>query len=139
MVAVKLPQILSTLITANHILDYQQVLENLGHISVRNSLNNGTFFMTGSPTPALVASVPDLKEFYIADGSPANSTDVQSPYSERFIHQGILTTYVLGTLKPTLPQVLSRLICISVTDLCIDEEGGFGLKSKTKISEVGMM
>lgn len=93
MVAVNLTEILSTLITANHILDYNKVVDGLGHISVRNPNNNATFFMTGNPPPALVRSLSDLNEFYIGDGSavsPSADRAAQSPYSERFIHQGIL-------------------------------------------------
>ncbi|KAL8950588.1 MAG: hypothetical protein Q9222_003397 [Ikaeria aurantiellina] len=86
---------LSLLITANHILDYYSVLTGYGHVSVRNPLNNATFFMTGSPGPALVASASDLDEYYIADASPVNASllQLQSPYSERFIHQGILKRF----------------------------------------------
>ncbi|KAL9137426.1 MAG: hypothetical protein Q9175_001350 [Cornicularia normoerica] len=57
MVAVNLTEILFTLITANHILDYNKVVDGLGHISVRNPNNNATFFMTGNPPPALVSIV----------------------------------------------------------------------------------
>ena len=85
-----LTQTLSLLITANHILDYYQILTGFGHVSVRNPLNNGTFFMTGSQPPALVRSPDDLWEFHVEDASPANNiSENQSKYSERFIHQGI--------------------------------------------------
>lgn len=96
MVAVNLTQFLSTLVTANHILDCNQVVDGLGHISVRNPNNNATFFMTGSPPPALVRNLTDLNEYYISDGSavtPSADGAAQSPYSERFIHQGILKRY----------------------------------------------
>lgn len=89
-----LTQTLSLLITANHILDYYQILTGFGHVSVRNPLNNATFFMTGSPPPALIRSPDDLSEYYIEDGSPVSSSSgPQSPYSERFIHQGILKRF----------------------------------------------
>ena len=96
MVAVNITTVLSTLITANHILDYNGVLDGLGHISVRNPLNASTFFMTGGPPPALVASAQDLSEYYISDASPVSAAAqgrVPSPYSERFIHQSILKRY----------------------------------------------
>ncbi|KAL8826625.1 MAG: hypothetical protein Q9191_003689 [Dirinaria sp. TL-2023a] len=89
-----LTQTLSLLITANHILDYYQILTGFGHVSVRNPVNNATFFMTGDPPPALVRSPEDLSEFYVNDGSPVNSSSGHlSPYSERFIHQGILKRF----------------------------------------------
>lgn len=90
-----LTQTLSLLITANHILDYYQILTGFGHVSVRNPLNNASFFMTGAGgPPALITSPSDLDEFYIDDASPVNaSADHISPHSERFIHQGILKRF----------------------------------------------
>lgn len=37
--------LLSTLITANHILSYHNVLDSFGHVSVRNPKTNTTFFI----------------------------------------------------------------------------------------------
>jgi hypothetical protein len=37
--------LLSTLITANHILSYHDVLDPFGHVSVRNPNTNTTFFI----------------------------------------------------------------------------------------------
>ena len=96
MVAVNLTAVLSTLITANHILDYNAVLDGLGHISVRNPLNASTFFMTGKPPPALVASAQDLSEYYVSDASPVSAADARTAngaFDERFIHQSILKRY----------------------------------------------
>ena len=95
MVAVNLTAVLSTLITANHILDYNNILDGLGHVSVRNPLNASTFFMTGHPPPALITSAKDLAEYYISDGSPVSTekTRAGSTYDERFIHQSILKRY----------------------------------------------
>lgn len=42
---IDLPQIIRTLITANHILDNQQVVDAFGHISVRNPSNPETFVL----------------------------------------------------------------------------------------------
>lgn len=89
MVAVNRTALLSTLITANHILDYNSVLDGLGHISVRNPLNASTLSMTGKRPPALVTSAKDLAEYYISDGSPVSATDMRtagSQYYERYIH-----------------------------------------------------
>lgn len=96
MVAINLTATLSTLITANHILDYNSVLDGLGHISVRNPLNASTFFMTGKPPPALVARASDLSEYNIDDGAPVSAADARTAegaFDERFIHQSILKRY----------------------------------------------
>ena len=96
MVAVNLTAVLSTLITANHILDYNSVLDGLGHISVRNPLNTSTFFMTGKPPPALVANAEDLREYYVSDGSPVSVAETRAgggEFDERWIHQSILKRY----------------------------------------------
>lgn len=42
---VNITSLLSTLITANHILSYHNVLDSFGHISVRNPNTNTTFFI----------------------------------------------------------------------------------------------
>ena len=42
---VNITGLLSTLITANHILSYHNVLDSFGHISVRNPNTNTTFFI----------------------------------------------------------------------------------------------
>ena len=74
-----LTQVLSLLITANHIADYYEIVTAYGHVSVRNPLNSSTFFMTGWKTPpALVTSRADLDEFLVEDGSPVGNTS--QPY-----------------------------------------------------------
>lgn len=42
---VNITGLMSTLITANHILSYHNVLDSFGHISVRNPNTNTTFFI----------------------------------------------------------------------------------------------
>jgi hypothetical protein len=42
---VNITGLMSTLITANHILSYYDVLDSFGHISVRNPNTNTTFFI----------------------------------------------------------------------------------------------
>lgn len=91
MVAANLTAVLSTLITANHILDYNSILDGFGHISV--PVKNATCFMTGQPPSALVPNRSNLFEFYIDDASPLHPADEKSAYSERFIHQGFLNRY----------------------------------------------
>ena len=88
-----LTQTLSLLITANHILDYYSVVTGYGHVSVRNPLNNATFFMTGNQPPALISSPENLREFYVEDATPVSANSGNQFPIERFIHQGILKRF----------------------------------------------
>lgn len=88
---VNITALLSTLITANHILHYHNVLDALGHISVRNPNSNSTLFIALQLGPAVVSGVEDIGEYYIADGSPVNGA--VGGYAERCIHSEILKRY----------------------------------------------
>jgi ribulose-5-phosphate 4-epimerase/fuculose-1-phosphate aldolase len=83
--------LLSTLITANHILHYHNVLDAMGHISVRNPNTNNTFYIALQMGPAVVSSARDIGEYYVEDGSPVEGTE--GGYAERFIHSEILKRY----------------------------------------------
>ncbi|GAB7363275.1 hypothetical protein MBLNU230_g3556t1 [Neophaeotheca triangularis] len=82
----------ATLITANHILHHQNVLDAYGHISVRNPQNQATFFISKSLAPALVSSRDDIEEYYIEDATPVNE-DAPKGYLERFIHSELYKKY----------------------------------------------
>lgn len=83
-------QTLSLLTTTSFTLDYYFILTGSGHVTVRDPLNIGTFFMEGSQ-PALVSFPGDLNEFYIEDASPVNASDSnQYLHPKRFIHKEIL-------------------------------------------------
>ncbi|KAF2637315.1 arad-like aldolase/epimerase [Massarina eburnea CBS 473.64] len=82
---------LSALITANHILHYHNVLDSMGHISVRNPNNNSTFFIALQLGPAVVSGPQDIGEYLVVDGSPVNGT--KGGYAERYIHSEILKAY----------------------------------------------
>lgn len=82
----------STLITANHILHQQAVLDAYGHISVRNPQNPATFFVSRSLAPALVSSREDIEEYYVENASSVNK-DASQGYAERFIHSEIYKRY----------------------------------------------
>jgi ribulose-5-phosphate 4-epimerase/fuculose-1-phosphate aldolase len=88
---VNLTATLSTLITANHILHYHNVLDAMGHVSVRNPNNNATFFIALQQGPATVKGLSDIGEYLVADGSPVNGT--AGGYAERYIHSEILKRY----------------------------------------------
>ena len=83
---------ISQLLTANHILTYYNVLDALGHISVRNPDNSSTFFLAADKPPALVSSQADIVEYRISDAQPV---DPSAPvgYVERYIHSEIMKRY----------------------------------------------
>ncbi|KAK0937110.1 hypothetical protein LTR29_011319 [Friedmanniomyces endolithicus] len=78
----------STLIAANHILHYHNVVDAYGHISARNPQDDRTFFISKSLAPALVSNREDIEEYYVSDASPVNK-DAPKGYAERFIHSEI--------------------------------------------------
>ncbi|KAK5126295.1 hypothetical protein LTR85_010531 [Meristemomyces frigidus] len=78
----------ATLIAANHILHYHQVVDAYGHISVRNPQDPTTFFISKSLAPALVSNREDLEEYHVSDATPVNK-DAPKGYAERFIHSEI--------------------------------------------------
>ncbi|KAK7183138.1 hypothetical protein DPSP01_013696 [Paraphaeosphaeria sporulosa] len=88
---VNLTATLASLIAANHILDYLDVLDPFGHISVRNPNNNNTFFIALQMGAGVVSSLQDIGEYLILDGSGVNGTE--SGYAERYIHSEVLKRY----------------------------------------------
>ncbi|KAK5707332.1 hypothetical protein LTR17_020783 [Elasticomyces elasticus] len=81
-------ELFATLITANHILHYHNVVDAFGHISARNPQDDRTFFLSKNVAPALVSGRDDIEEYYVADASPVNK-DAPDGYKERFIHSEI--------------------------------------------------
>ena len=75
------------LVLANRILYDQNAVDGYGHISVRNPINPGTFFLARSIAPSVV-KVDDIMEFDMT-GRVLNG-DTRTAYGERFIHSGIL-------------------------------------------------
>ena len=74
------------LVTANHILQDQGVVDGYGHISVRNPANPNHFFISRWLAPDLV-TVSDIVELDL-DCVPVNG-DTRKLYSERWIHAEI--------------------------------------------------
>lgn len=85
-------KLFSTLISANHVLHQQKVLDAYGHISVRNPQNPATFFISRSLAPALVSCRDDIEEYYVEDAAPVNK-DSPKGYAERFIHSELYKSY----------------------------------------------
>jgi HCOMODA/2-hydroxy-3-carboxy-muconic semialdehyde decarboxylase len=82
--------LIDDLVTANHILFLEGVVDGFGHISVRNNKNPDTFFLSRSIAPATVTAA-DILEYNVADGQPIDPGDRKS-YAERFIHSEIYRT-----------------------------------------------
>jgi ribulose-5-phosphate 4-epimerase/fuculose-1-phosphate aldolase len=108
--------LLEDLVTANHILQDQGVVDGYGHVSVRNPANPNHFFLSRWLAPDLV-TVNDIMELDF-DCVPA-SGDNRRMYSERWIHAEIYrarpdvksvvhthapTVVLMGTInEPLLP------------------------------------
>ena len=82
----------SNLITANHILHQQGVLDAYGHISARNPQDPSTFFLSRNLAPALVSSRDDIEEYRVDDAAPVNP-NAKKGYVERLIHSEIYKRY----------------------------------------------
>lgn len=81
-----LAEVRTKLVTANHILANEGVVDAFGHISARHPDRPDRYLLSCSRSPALV-SADDLMEFDLA--SNVIGTDTRSPYLERFIHGAI--------------------------------------------------
>jgi ribulose-5-phosphate 4-epimerase/fuculose-1-phosphate aldolase len=77
------PRLVADLVTANHILYDQHVVDAFGHVSVRNDKRPDRFLLARSMAPALVTAA-DILEFDL-DGNPFASAG-RPVYLERFIH-----------------------------------------------------
>ncbi|KAK0250532.1 hypothetical protein LTS09_014379 [Friedmanniomyces endolithicus] len=104
----------STLIAANHILHYHNVVDAYGHISARNPQDDRTFFISKSLAPALVSNREDIEEYYVSDASPVNK-DAPKGYAERFIHSEIYKQFkgvqavIHGHTEVVLPFSISSI------------------------------
>jgi ribulose-5-phosphate 4-epimerase/fuculose-1-phosphate aldolase len=108
--------LLEDLVTANHILQDQGVVDGYGHISVRNPANPSHFFISRWLAPDLVTASDIVELDY--DCVPVNG-DTRKLYSERWIHAEIYrarpdvksivhthapTVVLMGTInEPLLP------------------------------------
>ncbi|HXQ49862.1 MAG TPA: class II aldolase/adducin family protein [Stellaceae bacterium] len=81
-----LGELLADLVAANHVLYDQQVLDGLGHVSVRDPRDPQRFLMARALAPGLVAA-DDILTFDL-DGKAVEATR-HAVYIERFIHAEI--------------------------------------------------
>jgi ribulose-5-phosphate 4-epimerase/fuculose-1-phosphate aldolase len=77
------PHLVADLVTANHILFDQRVVDAFGHVSVRHDKRADRFLLARSMAPALVTAA-DILEFDL-DGNPL-AANGRTVYLERFIH-----------------------------------------------------
>lgn len=78
--------LIDDLVSANHILFKEGVVDGFGHVSVRNERDPERFLLSRSIAPATVTA-RDVMEFGM-DGEPLNARG-RRPYLERFIHSEI--------------------------------------------------
>jgi len=76
-------RLVADLVTANHILFDQHVVDAFGHVSVRHDKRTDRFLLARSMAPALVTAA-DILEFDL-DGNPI-AAQGRPVYVERFIH-----------------------------------------------------
>jgi len=77
------PAVVDDLVTANHILYDQGVVDGFGHVSVRHDKDPNRYLLARSMAPALVTA-DDVMEFDL--DSVAVDARGRTPYLERFIH-----------------------------------------------------
>jgi len=78
--------LIDDLVSANHILYQEGVVDGFGHVSVRHDKDPQRFLLARSIAPASVRA-KDIMEFDLA-GEPVNARG-RKPYLERFIHSEI--------------------------------------------------
>lgn len=77
---------LEELVTANHILANEGVVDSFGHISIRHPHNPEHYLLSCSRAPECI-SVADIMEFTL-DGVPVDPQG-RDPYAERAIHGSV--------------------------------------------------
>lgn len=75
--------VLNQLVLANRILARENIIDDFGHVSVRNPVDPGRYFLSRSRSPEIVTR-DDLMEFTLA-GDPV-SPDGRAMYRERALH-----------------------------------------------------
>jgi ribulose-5-phosphate 4-epimerase/fuculose-1-phosphate aldolase len=78
--------LIDDLVSANHILSMEGVVDGFGHVSVRDEKDPERFLLARSIAPASV-SAADIMEFGL-DGEPVDARG-RKPYLERYIHSEI--------------------------------------------------
>jgi ribulose-5-phosphate 4-epimerase/fuculose-1-phosphate aldolase len=87
------------LVTANHILANEGVLDGYGHVSIRSPQNRDHFLLASAGAPALVTAANIVEYDY--DSKPADGSAAMG-YLERFIH---------GEIYRARPDVMAVVHC----------------------------
>jgi len=82
-----LSKTVADLVSANHILVDQKVLDAFGHVSVRHPSNPDHFLLSRSMPPAIVGEA-DIVEYGL-DGNAIDAPVGYTHFAERFIHAEI--------------------------------------------------
>jgi ribulose-5-phosphate 4-epimerase/fuculose-1-phosphate aldolase len=116
------PALIDDLVTANHILASEGILDVYGHVSVRDPANPNHFFLSRSQAPGLVTAA-DIIE-YDLDSNPIG--DTRSGYAERFIHGEIykLRPDVMAVVHDHSPAVIPFSVS-SVPLRAVSNQGAF--------------
>jgi len=77
------PQLIEDLVSANHILAHEGIVDGYGHVSARHDRNPGRYLLSRDLAPALVTTDDILQ--YDLDSHPIGLKG-RSQYRERFIH-----------------------------------------------------
>jgi HCOMODA/2-hydroxy-3-carboxy-muconic semialdehyde decarboxylase len=91
--------LIEDVVTANHILAAQEIVDAFGHVSVRTAPGAGRYLISRSVAPAQV-SAADVMELDL-DSKPA-AGEKRTSYRERFIH---------GEIYRVRPDVMSIVHC----------------------------
>jgi len=92
--------LIDDVVTANHILAEQQIVDAFGHVSIRTAPGAGRYFISRSVAPAQVTAA-DIMELDL-DSNPTAGSEKRSSYRERFIH---------GEIYRSRPDVMSIVHC----------------------------
>src|SRR5262245_17419362 len=79
-------ELVRDIVTANHILANEGVVDGFGHVSARDDRDPERFLLARSIAPGTVTA-SDIMEFDL-EGDPVNARG-RKPYLERFIHSEI--------------------------------------------------
>ncbi len=83
--------VLNQLVLANRILAREDVIDDVGHLSVRHPLDPGRYFLSRSRSPEIVTR-DDLMEFTL-EGEPVDQRG-RAIYRERALHGAV---YMAGS------------------------------------------